>query len=132
MELARSMIENLRAREELHAHCGGGGGDGISDPMATVDSRMDAELAIQRGRLDEATRTLDEAWGYIRNIEHMLGGYYAQIISCHWLWLMTWEEVGKVAHFDRDKCRKDAAWVMDTIDGIGFAHLKDETGIAEI
>ena len=66
-----------------------------SDPMNAVDSMIERELKIRQGRAKECEAILDAAWDAVGIVSADLSDASAQVLSEHYLFGYTWNQVAE-------------------------------------
>lgn len=97
----------------------------ILDPMRNVDEALDAN-AEDEVAVSECEREIEDAWYVVGGISELGADEAANVICCHYLWLMSWPEIASSLGHTETECQALMEMALDWCDGVGIARLRDE------
>lgn len=108
-------------------------GSGISDPMARVDARIDAE-ARARAELADLEAAVDDARQVCAGIRRANPNqpFWGDALEHHYIDLMTWAESGSMFGVSAETMRRAAYSALDWVDAVGIAAAREGMGQAAL
>ena len=98
-----------------------------TDPTNAIDSMIEKEMRIRRGRARECEAVLDAAWDAVGIVSADLSDASAQVLSEHYLFGRTWQEVAaSIARRSRTTPKDMADAALDWLDSFCEVYEDDE------
>ena len=128
-------IRSMREREGVRAQSyeAIGRGSGASDPMRTVDSRMDME-ARARAELAACEAEVADARAVCAGVRaaNPSNPLWGDSLELHYIELMTWDEAGRYVGVTGEGMRRASYAALDWIDCVGIAAAREGCGQASL
>ena len=142
LEIAQEQrtIERLRSREGVKGKAWDAVGHttGVGDPYETTRQRMDFELRIFNGQLEDAEKVVEEGMEVLYGrdgrggLARMAGTKWANVVHQRDCMAKTWSKVAYTLDMSRSQALRLYSEALDLVDDFGLARLKEGEGQASI